>query len=87
VGYARGNFMVPIPRFSNWDKLNSHLETECRKRRERQLRGRKETTDERFELHRAALVPFAMAPYEACEKATARVSSLRWQLVLHWFAA
>ena len=26
VGYARRNFMVPIPRVSSWDELNAHLE-------------------------------------------------------------
>ena len=25
VGYARRNFMVPIPRFSSWEELNVHL--------------------------------------------------------------
>ncbi len=26
VGYARRNFMVPIPRFASWDAFNTHLE-------------------------------------------------------------
>ena len=26
VGYARRNFMVPIPRVNSWDELNAHLE-------------------------------------------------------------
>src|SRR5665213_3907796 len=26
VGYARRNFMVPIPRFNSWEALNAHLE-------------------------------------------------------------
>ena len=43
VGYARRNFMVPIPRFASWDAFNTHLEAACRKRRERTLRGHKET--------------------------------------------
>jgi transposase len=76
VGYARRNFMVPIPRASSWEELNLHLEAECRKRRERRLRGHKETIGERFERDRAALLPSPAAPYEACEKISARVSSL-----------
>jgi transposase len=32
VGYARRNFMVPIPRFATWDAFNAHLEEQCRKR-------------------------------------------------------
>lgn len=76
VGYARRNFMVPIPRFSSWEELNAHLEKECRKRRERRLRGHTETIGERFERDHAALLPLPAAPYEACEKISARVSSL-----------
>jgi transposase len=76
VGYARRNFMVPIPRASSWEELNLHLEADCRKRRERQLRGHTETIGERFERDRAALLPLPATPYEACEKISARVSSL-----------
>lgn len=76
VGYARRNFMVPIPRVSSWEELNAHLEEQCRKRRERRLRGHSETIGERFERDRAAMLPLPATPYEACEKISARVSSL-----------
>jgi transposase len=76
VGYARRNFMVPIPRVSSWQELNAHLEQQCRKRRERRLRGHSETIGERFERDRGALLPLPAAPYEACEKISTRVSSL-----------
>jgi transposase len=76
VGYARRNFMVPIPRVNSWDDLNTHLEVQCRKRRERRLRGHTETIGERFERDRAAMLPLPATPYEACEKIAARVSSL-----------
>ena len=76
VGYARRNFMVPIPCASSWEDLNLHLEADCRKRRERRLRGHTETIGERFESDRAVLLPLPAAPYEACEKISARVSSL-----------
>jgi hypothetical protein len=76
VGYARRNFMVPIPRVSSWEELNAHLEGECRKRRERGLRGHTETIGERFERDRTAMLPLPAAPYEACEKIAGRVSSL-----------
>ena len=76
VGYARRNFMVPVPRFATWDAFNAHLEAECRKRRERKLRGHTETIGERFERDRAAFLTLPATPYEACEKVSARVSSL-----------
>ena len=76
VGYARRNFIVPIPRANSWEELNLHLEADCRKRRERRLRGHAETIGERFERDRAVLLPLPAIPYEACEKISARVSSL-----------
>lgn len=76
VGYSRRNFMVPIPHASSWEELNAHLEADCRKRRERRLRGHTETIGERFERDRAVLLSLPAVPYEACEKISARVSSL-----------
>jgi transposase len=76
VGYARRNFMVPIPRVSSWDELNAYLEAQCRQRRERRLRGHTEMIGERYERDRAAFLPLPAAPYEACEKVATRVSSL-----------
>jgi transposase len=76
VGYVRRNFMVPIPRVNSWNELNAHLEEQCRKRRERRLRGHTETIGERFERDRLALLPLPASPYEACEKQMARVNSL-----------
>ena len=32
VGYARRNFMTPLPRFARWDAFNGHLEEQCRNR-------------------------------------------------------
>src|SRR5947209_2310467 len=76
VGYARRNFMVPIPCVNSWDELNAHFRAECRKRRERRLRGHPETIGERFERDRAAMLPLPAAPYQACETVSTRVSSL-----------
>jgi transposase len=76
VGYARRNFMVPIPRVGSWDELNAYLEAQCRQRRERRLRGHTETIGARFKRDRAAFLPLPSSPYEACEKVATRVSSL-----------
>lgn len=75
VGYARRNFMVPIPHFNSWEAFNAHLAEQCRKRRERRLRGHTETIGERFERDHRAMLP--AAPYEACEKVSTRVTSLQ----------
>lgn len=76
VGYARRNFLVPVPRFLGWEELNGHLLEQCRKRREQRVWGHQETIGERFARDRAALLPLPATPYEACEKRTAKVSSL-----------
>ena len=75
VGYARRNFMVPVPRVSSWEELNAHLLEQCRKRRERKLWGYQETIGERFERDRERLLPLPAAPLEACQQRTTRVSS------------
>jgi hypothetical protein len=76
IGFARRNFMVPIPHAASWEELNAHFEADCRVRRQRRLRGHAETIGERFERDRVTMLPLPLAPYEACEKVTARVSSL-----------
>jgi len=76
VGYARRNFLVPIPRCASWQELNAQLVEQCRKRRERQLRGHDQTIGERFQKDAEALLPLPPVPYEACEKRTTRVTSL-----------
>ena len=62
VGYARRNFMMPIPRLASWEKFNAHLVTQCQKRRERKLRGHDQTIGERFMKDRERLLPLPAAP-------------------------
>jgi transposase len=76
VGYARRNFMVPIPRAASWEELNTQLAADCVGRRAQRLRGYRETIGERFERDRAALLPLPAARFEACDKVTVRVSSI-----------
>jgi transposase len=54
VGYARRNFMVPIPVFAGLEALNAHLFDCCRKRMGDRLRGHDETIGERLERDLAA---------------------------------
>jgi hypothetical protein len=75
VGYARRNFMVPIPRSPSWDAVNAGLEAQCRKRQNDVLRGHKETIGERLKRDLAAMKPLPGAPFEACAQASGRVSS------------
>ena len=75
VGYARRNFMVPIPRFPSFQAFNDWLVEKCLERRSTVVRGHKETIGERFERDKAALLPLPPTPYDAFAEASTRVSS------------
>ena len=76
VGYARRNFLVPVPSFESFEALNAHLERRCLGRMDARLRGYTETIGQRMERDLEALQPLPAAPYDACEKQPGRVSSL-----------
>jgi len=79
VGYARRNFLVPVPHMASWAELNRHLLDQCQKRRQRKLRGHQQTIIERFAKDQEKFLPLPATPYEACEKVSTRVTS--WSLV------
>src|SRR6476469_6733528 len=76
VGYARRNFLVPIPAFESFAALNAHLLECCRRRMADCLRGHDGTIGERLERDLAAFQTPLPAPYDVCEKVPTRVSSL-----------
>jgi hypothetical protein len=76
VGYVRRNFLVPVPRFESFDSLNQSLVEKSKQRRDRILRGHKETVGERFDADRNAFLPLPPFPYDACDKVDTRVNSL-----------
>ena len=76
VGYARRNFLVPIPSFESFEALNAYLERRCLERMDARLRGHAETIGQRMERDLEALLPLPDAPYDACDKQAGRVSSL-----------
>ena len=75
VGWARRNFMVPLPRFASWDDFNDWLEEQCRKRHADLLRGHTETIGQRLQRDLQAMAELPPAPFDACEQATGQVSS------------
>ncbi len=76
VGYARRNFMVPIPRFESFAALNADLEQQCRKRQADVLRGHSETIGARLVRDLEKLASLPPAPFEACDKVGTQASSL-----------
>jgi transposase len=76
VGYARRNFLVPIPQVRSFAELNARLLEHCRRRWNDRLRGHDETIGERLMRDHNAFLSLPQAPYDACEKRAARVNSL-----------
>ena len=76
VGYARRNFLVPVPRVESFEALNAHLEGRCLERMDATLRGHTETIGQRMERDLDALLPLPAVPYDAGDKQPSRVSSL-----------
>jgi hypothetical protein len=75
VGYARRNFMVPIPHFATWAAFNLWLEERCRKRQADVLRGHTETIGQRLVRDLEAMMDLPDAPFDACDQATGQVNS------------
>jgi transposase len=76
VGYARRNFLVPLPRVASFAALNAQLVEDCRHRQGDRLRGHGEMIGERLARDLAAFNSLPSAPYDACDKQPGRVSSL-----------
>jgi transposase len=76
VGYARRNFLVPVPVVPSFAALNAQLEQRCLERLDHRVRGHAETIGERLERDLAALQPRPPTAYEARERKPARVSAL-----------
>jgi transposase len=75
VGYARRNFLVPIPVVPSLAALNATLEQRCLDRLDHRVRGHAETIGERLVRDLAALQRRPSVPFEACERRAGRVSS------------
>jgi transposase len=76
VGFARRNFMTPLPCHQSWDAFNTSLEKQCRTRQGDILRGHRESIGERLVRDRAGLMALPPTPFDACDKQSTRVNSL-----------
>jgi transposase len=65
VGFARRNFMVPIPEFDDFEEFNRKLADDCRQDLERKLRGKDGTKAELLEVDRKAMLPIPDNRFEA----------------------
>jgi len=75
VGFARRNFMVPIPRFPTWNALNLWLEEQCCKRQADVLRGHSKSIGQRLVRDLEAMMDLPAAAFDACDQAAGQVNS------------
>ncbi|MFC1888754.1 IS21 family transposase [Thermodesulfobacteriota bacterium] len=77
LGYARRNFLVPIPRVEGFEDINTQLLKRCTKDLDRQLRGKPQTKAELLEEERDLLLPLPKQRFEARRVVQAHVNSLQ----------
>jgi len=76
VKFARSNFMVPVPRFDDFEQFNQKLVEDCRNDLVRNLRGKTGTKSERLEEDRLAMLPIPGNRFEARRVKNANTNSL-----------
>src|ERR1700751_1754642 len=76
VCFVRPNFMTPLPVAESLDAFNACILDACSKRGQAILRGHTVPISERMQADLALFMKLPTAPYDACDKATTRVSSL-----------
>ena len=72
VGYARRNYMVPVPEVDSFKELNDLLRQRCLAEAGRRLRGETETIGEMWERERPNLLPLPAHPYPCCRTVPVR---------------
>ena len=76
VGYARRNFLVPVPELDDFEAFNEGLAEACREDLQRKVRGKEGTKAELLEEDRRAMLPLPARPFEARRVETCQANSL-----------
>jgi transposase len=76
VGFARRNFLVPVPAADSWEALNAELVRRCRDDLARRVRGKGQSKDGLPAAERASLRPLPGNAFEARRVELARANSL-----------
>jgi transposase len=76
VGFARRNFLVPVPEVQSLDELNAQLLEKCREDLQRTLRGQRGSKAELLREDQAAFRALPAAPFEGCRKVSTAANSL-----------
>jgi transposase len=76
IGFARRNFLVPLPRVDSMEALNQQLEEACRQDLPRTVRGQVGTKAQLLAEEQAAFLPLPAESFEARRVRTAVSNSL-----------
>ncbi len=76
VGYARRNFMVPVPEVDSFEELNALLRERCMAETRRRLRGEALTIGELWRKERPHLLPLPVHPFPCCRTIPVTVNKL-----------
>jgi len=74
VGFARRNYLVPLPEVENFEELNEMLLKRCMARGSHKISGRTKTIDELFDEEKTRLYPLPFDPYPNIKILSSRVS-------------
>ena len=85
VGFARRNFLVPLPQVRDFEELNHLLAQRCEQYGTHQIGGREDsrTVDERFEAERTSLLALPDRPFENFKPVRVKVDSYQTARVDH----
>ncbi len=76
IGFARRNFLVPVPRTESLEALNAELAQQCRADLERKLRGQPANKATLLAEEQAALWPLPKSAFQARRVEPAQANSL-----------
>jgi transposase len=76
VGYARRNFLVPVPEVKDFEELNTRLLEQCERHSQNRIGGREDerTIQQRAETEQARLLPLPERPFENRKVIVVRIS-------------
>jgi len=72
VGYARRNYMVPVPEVDSFQELNDRLRQRCLAEAGRRLRGETATIGEMWEQEKQRQLPLPAHPFPCCRTVSVR---------------
>lgn len=76
IGFARRNFLVPVPQVESLESLNAELEKQCREDLERRVRGQSANKATLLAEEKTALLPLPKTDFEARRVEPTQANSL-----------